>query len=213
MDKKQILDRLADAALAGAGATPFSQLSLRDLADAADISIADACAAANDKSAVVDALARRFDRAAAETFELEPDASIRERVFDAAMARFDAMEPHRAALKSIIEAERQDAGLMLHAWTRLSRTARWLLEIAGMDASGVRGAARVQGFAAILARATRAWMRDDAGDLARTMATLDRRLRDVEDWAGRWPFARRAQTDRGDEDAHAEPNRGEPAQG
>lgn len=206
MDKQHVLERLADAALARAGETPFSQLSLRDLADAAELSIADACAAAKDKSAVVDALARRFDRVAADEFEMEPEASLRERVFDAAMARFDAMEPHRAALKSIIKAEGEDAGLMVRAWARLSRSARWLLEVAGVDASGARGAARVQGFAAILARTTRAWMKDDAGDLSRTMATLDRHLRDVEDWAGRWPFGRRRQEpQRGEDETDAEP--------
>ena len=83
-----------------------------------------------------------------------------------------------------------------------------------MDTAGPAGAARTQGMVAILARTMRAWLKDDAGDLSRTMATLDRALRDVESWkervstwtrgAARGPAGAGAARDEGESEEPAE---------
>ncbi|MCG8440186.1 MAG: hypothetical protein MI723_00105, partial [Caulobacterales bacterium] len=101
-------------------------------------------------------------------------------------ARFDAMEPHRAGLAPILSSARRDPLLAARLHRARLRTARWLLEIAGVDSSGGAGMARTHGFAVILARVTREWLRDEAGDLSRTMRALDRALRSVEGWRARW---------------------------
>ncbi len=186
-----IIDRCGAAALALAAEKPWRDVTLRDIAARADLVWRDLYGEVSSKTDVVDGLAARFDREAANQLDLDDDASVRERAFDAAMARFDAMEPHRAGLVSILDDVRRDVALTVRGWGMAQRSARWLLELAGVDASGARGFARVQGFAAILARATDAWRRDDAGDLSRTMAQLDRDLRDVEERMSRWPFSKR----------------------
>ena len=56
----------------------------------------------------------------------------------------------------------------------------WMLEAAGLDSSGFRGALRVRGLALVWAAAFRVWL-DDGEDQAKTMAELDRRLRQAED--------------------------------
>ena len=56
----------------------------------------------------------------------------------------------------------------------------WMLEAAGIDSSGLRGAVRVRGLALIWAAAFRVWLDDEDGGLAPTMAELDRRLRQAE---------------------------------
>lgn len=191
-----ILEALADAALRLAAEQDWSALSLREIADAAEAPLDRVYGVVRSKADIIDAIAVRFDRAAARGLELEPGASARERVFDAAMARFDAMEPHRAALASIVKGARGDPAYAARGLAMLSRTSRWLLELAGVDTSGMAGFARAKGFSAILARVGRVWLKDEGGDLSRTMASLDRALRDVEDWAERWPFSgrRRART-------------------
>ena len=187
--QSSLLRAAADAALDAAAARPWAELSLRAIAEAAGVSLADLYDAARSKDDVLDAVLAEFDRAAADDLDLDADAPERERVFDVAMARFDAMERRRAGAVSILGHELDRPLGALRLWPASTRTARWLLALAGVDTSGARGQARVQGFAVILARATRAWLRDDAGDLSKTMAALDRMLRDVDGWRARFSDA------------------------
>ena len=167
-----VLDRAADAALALAADRPWSRITLRDIARAAAIPFADLYARASSKSAVLDRLSRRFDEAALRASEAE-DGDLHDRLFEIVMARLEAMEPHRAALIAIARAE-DPAALAL----RFPRTARALLEAAGIDTQGWRGSARVAAMAAVWVRVLQVW-RDDEGALNRTMAEIDRRLRQM----------------------------------
>lgn len=214
--KTDPLDAAATAALTLAAERPWREVSLRDIAEAAGLPMTAFYGVARSKDDVVGAVLARFDRAAAEMLELDADASARERVFDAAMARYDAMEAERAGVASILS-DAFDGPLgplgAARLWPRARRTARWLLELAGVDTSGAAGAACVHAFTFVLARTTRAWLADDAGDLSKTMATLDRALRDIEGWgeilAGRRRRGARDTRDDGAEDASEAPASGE----
>ena len=87
------------------------------------------------------------------------------------MARLEAMAPHRAVMIAIARAE-GPAGLA----PRLPRTARALLEAAGISTDGAVGVARIAAMTAVWARVLQVW-RDDEGALNRTMAEIDRQLR------------------------------------
>jgi AcrR family transcriptional regulator len=206
-DKADPLGAAAVAAVGLAAERPWRDVTLRDVAQASGFPMAAFYGVARSKDDIVDAVLARLDKTTAETLEIEADAPLRERVFDAAMARFDAMESERTGIASILSAEVSTPLGAARMWPRATRTARWLLELAGVDTSGAVGAARVQGFALILARATRAWLKDGAGDLSRTMATLDRALRDAEAWGERLSGGR-AKARRADADPEPAPEQG-----
>jgi AcrR family transcriptional regulator len=166
-----IMDRAADAALALANDRPWAEISLRDIAQSAGVSFAELYAKAPGKAALLDHLARRFDQAALKTAELEPAAEAHDRLFEAVMARIEAMEPHRNALVAIARSEGPAATA-----PRLPRTARALLEASGIDTGGLKGAARIAGMSAVWARVALVW-RDDEGALNRTMAEIDKQLK------------------------------------
>ena len=52
----------------------------------------------------------------------------------------------------------------------------WMLEAAGVPATGWRGTLRVQGLTAVWLYTLRAWLADESADLSGTMAALDRAL-------------------------------------
>ena len=166
------LDRAAAAALALAAERPWSQVALRDIAQKAHLPLADLYAHAPGKSQIIDWLSRRFDLAA---LRAQPEAGedLHDRLFDAAMRRIEAIEPHRAALMAIHAGE-GPAPLL----ARMPATARAILEGAGVDASGARGALRVVAMTAAWGQILKVW-RDDEGALNRTMAEIDRRLKQM----------------------------------
>ncbi len=114
--------------------------------------------------------------AAGEGFAGAPAPSPRERLFDMLMRRFDVLQQHRGGVIALLRALPGDlpTGLLLTDAT--SRSMRWMLEGAGIEATGFRGAFRVNGLLAIWLYALRAWEKDESPDLAGTMAALDRAL-------------------------------------
>lgn len=165
------LDAAADCALELAGDRPWNEISLRDVARASGVGFAELYARAADKDALLEHLSRRHDAAALAAAAEDDAAEAHDRLFEAVMARLEAMASHRAALIAI--GRSRGAVALLPA---LPRTAKALLEAAGIDTTGPRGALRIAGMTRVWARTLQVW-RDDEGALNRTMAEIDKRLR------------------------------------
>ena len=174
-----ILDRAAASALQLAADRPWNEISLRDIARSAGVSFAELYARADGKDALLDHLSRRADAAALDSGEADESAEPHDRLFEAVMARLEAMASHRDALIAIGRAVGP-----LALFPRLPRTAKALLEAAGIDTGGARGALRLAGMTRVWARTLQVW-RDDQGALNRTMAEIDKQLRTMNQRLGR----------------------------
>ena len=163
-----IVQSAIDAMLAEAGEGPWRDVSLRRIAEKAGVPLADLFVLANGKDALLDRLSARFDAAALVTAATASD-DPHDRLFDAVMARVEAMEPHRTALLSIYR-----GFAAARVAPSLPRTARALLEAAGLDATPPR----LLAMTAIWIRIVQVW-RDDEGALNRTMAEIDLRLKQM----------------------------------
>jgi AcrR family transcriptional regulator len=168
------LERATDAALALAAERPWREVSLREVAERAGVDFAELYAAAPGKALLVLALGKKLDRAALATAST-PSDDLHDRLFDATMARIEAMEPHRAALLSMARGESKIA-----LATHFPLTARAILEAAGVTATPPRLAAMTL----VWARVVQVW-RDDEGALNRTMAEIDKRLKTMRERLGR----------------------------
>jgi len=166
-----ILDQATDAALRLAGEIPWKDVTLRDIAHEAGVSFAALYARAPGKSALLDRLSRRYDGAALKASD-DPSPDVADRLFEVIMARLEAMEPNRIVLIAVARSESPSPRMA----GRLALTARALLEAAGIDAGGRRGALRTVAMTAVWVRILQVW-RDDEGALNRTMAEIDKRLK------------------------------------
>jgi AcrR family transcriptional regulator len=162
------LEPAGEALLALSLEKSWREIGLRDIAERAGLDLADLYAQVPGKEAVLARLSRTLDAAALKTARA-PDQEAHDRLFDAAMARLEAMEPHREALTRLA---REVPPLVLAA--HFPFTARAILEGAGVAASPPRLAAMIL----VWARTAQVW-RDDEGALNRTMAELDKRLRQM----------------------------------
>jgi AcrR family transcriptional regulator len=174
MADDSVLDLAGDAALALAAERPWREVSLRDIAERTGVPLTALYAQAHSKWTLLAHVSERFDRAALETAATTSD-DVHDRLFDATMARVEAMEPHRLALTAIAAA---DSAVMVAP--HLPRTARAILEAAGVDATPPR----LLAMTAVWARTVRVW-RDDEGALNRTMAEIDKRLKQMRTQLGR----------------------------
>jgi AcrR family transcriptional regulator len=171
---EDVLDQAADAAMALAAERPWRDVSLREIASRAGVEFGELYARAPSKTVLVFHLSGQLDRAALATAATDSD-DVHDRLFDAVMARIEAMEAERTGLLSMARDENR-AVLALH----FPRTARAILEAAGVTATPPR----LLAMTAVWARTVQVW-RDDEGALNRTMAEIDKRLKQMRERLGR----------------------------
>lgn len=135
-----------------------------------------------DRLRVLLALGELADRAALESIDAGGEAGSAlalapcELLFDALMRRFDVLQTSRAGVVAVLQALPFDPLTALVLGGATNRSMAWMLESAGIDTTGLRGALRVQLLTGAWLYAVRAWEKDDSPDLAGTMAALDRGL-------------------------------------
>jgi AcrR family transcriptional regulator len=174
-------NKVVDALMTLAEERPFDQVTLADLAERADVTLAEIRQNYDGRLAVLADYIRQVDeRVLAGIDPALAGEGFRERLFDVLFARFEAHAPHKAAIRSIVHAARRDPLLALELNRIVTISMGWMLTGAGISSSGGRGLFRAQGLALIWARVMRVWLHDEEPGLARTMAALDKRLREAE---------------------------------
>jgi AcrR family transcriptional regulator len=178
-------DAALDAFLGLIAEKDFAAVTLRDVARAANLGLADLYRLYSDKVALVAAFLARVDTEvlAGTPSQSDPEETARDRLFDTMMRRYDALRPHRAVLRAIGGASSRDPLLLLALAPALRRSMAAMLEAAGVPSDGVSGALRQNGLLAIHYAVSRVFDRDETGDLSKTMAALDSRLKTAERWA------------------------------
>lgn len=163
----------------------YEAVGLRDVAQAAGLGMAELYRLYPDKVALCAAFTARSDREVLEGApnSSDPDETARDRLFDAMMRRYDALRPHRAALRSIRRAALGDPLLALALAPSLHRAMAATLEAAGLASDGLGGAVRQNGLLAIHLAVSRIFDQDETPDLSKTMAALDNRLKTAERWS------------------------------
>ncbi len=160
---------------------PWGEVTLEALAERAGITLAALRAAYDGRLAILAEYIRHVDERVLEGVDpsLAEEAS-RERLFDILFARFEAHAPHKAAIRNIARAALGDPLLALELNRLVTQSMAWMLAAAGIPAAGRRGLVRAQAIALLWARVMRVYLDDDDPGLARTMAALDKRLREAE---------------------------------
>jgi len=155
----------------------WDDVTLPDIARHAGLDLADLRREFACKSDILRAFQAEVDAdVLAKAKTAEPDQSIRDRVFDMVMTRFEVMGPYKPALKRIAHYLRCRPGeASLLACSTLGAQ-YWMLAGAGAKLDGAGGALRVAGLTAIYGRVFRVWLEDTSPSLDKTMAALDRGL-------------------------------------
>ena len=163
----------------------FAEVTLRDVAAATETGLADLYKLYPDKAALAAAFLARIDAAvlAGTPRQADPEETARDRLFDVMMRRYDALRPHKAALRAIRQAALRDPLLALALAPAVRRSMAAMLEAAGLPSDSIAGAVRQNGLLAIDYAVSRAFEEDDSVDLSKTMAALDSRLKTAEKWA------------------------------
>ena len=166
--------RIISAALRLAGERPWSEVSLREIAEAAGVNLAGLSESFSSKSEILGAFVKHVDNAVLAIAPVpQPGESQRDALFEVIMARVEALASYKSAIDSIVKSGEAELRML----RPLLASQAWMLQAAGIDSGGPAGALRTAGLVSVYAAVLRVWLEDDDPGLARTMAALDRKLR------------------------------------
>jgi len=178
------LDRIIDAALEEAAAMGWRNVAMTAVAERAGLALGAVLTKVPTRAHLVAKFFDRLDeRTLATVTSVDPADSVRDRLFDLVMRRFDALNTHRDGARALVAGLRFDPPSLAAVTCRADRSAAALLAAAGVSPDGLIGYARMQGFKVVMLCAVRAWMDDESADLSKTMAALDRALGRAEQFA------------------------------
>lgn len=181
--------KIIDAALSCALEVGWRDVSLQMIAANAGTSLSKLYVNFPSKVAIVAAI---MDETTSTVIDKSDSPALGEpahdRLLDAVLRRFDAMQVNKAAIVSILKETMLDPLGALFLAPRFLNAMTWTLEAAGISTAGLVGKCRVKGLATIYLAALGVWIDDDTPDLAKTMAFLDRRLKQAIKLATFFPF-------------------------
>jgi len=157
----------------------WRSLTMADIARETGLSLSKIHAACPGKASILNALVRRIDDQVLGGGEVEGD-SVRDRLFELLMRRFDALDPHKPAIAAIVRDTCCNPAAVLATGPSLLCSMISMLKAADVSVSGLFGAARIKGLGLIYANTFRVWLNDSSEDMGKTMAALDKGLRMAE---------------------------------
>lgn len=149
-------------------------LTVAAAARAADLTLDRARARFPCKQAILARFGRLADESAVSLATTE--GPVRDRLFDIVMRRIDTLQQHRDGVLALLSDLPRDPLTALAMAPLGLVSARWMLEAAGIETSGLIGPLRVKGMLAVWLYTVQAWRSDVSEDLSATMAALDRAL-------------------------------------
>ena len=165
----------------------YAGVDLAGIAEAAGIPLAELLSQYPSKSALISGWLGRIDAAMLDAAKTADDETPRDRLFEVIMGRLDLLARRKPLVQGLGRAALGNTDLACTLGLALRRTLRWMLAAARIEAEGLRGFLIRRGLAAIYADTLRVWLADPSEDAARTMAHLDKRLRQAASLLGRLP--------------------------
>jgi AcrR family transcriptional regulator len=165
-----------------AGNVGWRRATVAAAAREAGLSLARARERFPSRAAVLLRFGRQADQAALASATTE--GTVRDRLFDLLMSRFEALQAHRSGVLALLQALPFEPPTAVLLACATKRSMRWMLQAAGVPATGLLGKLQVRGLLAVWLWGLRTWQRDETEDLATTMAAVDTALSRAEQAAG-----------------------------
>lgn len=170
--------KICDAALKLAARRGWNSVTLEDIARAATLSPAQVKKNFPDTASILPALVRQTNAKTADALgKAGPHGAAHDRLFEVMMARFDILQENRRAILNIMADIRRDPRPLRFLLPAETEAMRRMLTLARLTPEGPGEPLAVAGLLGVYGFALCTWQRDSSPDMSKTMAALDKALR------------------------------------
>ena len=179
-------EAILDAALAVAAERGWRAVTPAEVSARLDGDLKPLAGCGPFRARLLAALADRTDAAMRDGLDddaRDPTLPVRDRLFEALMARLDALAAHRDGTLAMLRGVPFDPPSALAALPLLGRSMARTLDAVGESPRPPFGPLKVKGLSIVWLATLRAWIKDDSPDMAITMKALDADLGRAEEAA------------------------------
>jgi hypothetical protein len=160
---------------------PWHKVTLATIAAEAGLTLSELRQIAPSKGAILSGFSRDIDNSLLENLAKQPPSGDpHDRLFDVILRRLEIMGPYRENLAGILRSPVVDPDEGWELLSAATRSVGWMLASAGLEADRHWRGMQKLGLLHAYWRTLQVWAEDEDSGLTRTMAALDRRLRDAE---------------------------------
>jgi ubiquinone biosynthesis protein COQ9 len=180
-DARPIKLRIRQAAFALAERMDWHEISMAAIAGQAGLSLSLLMRHAPSKSSILQDFSRDIDEAMLLVFERYPaEGDAHDRLFDVILKRLEILQPYRGVIASVVKRPRADGVEAVRLLQSLSDSIGWMVSAARVEQETAWQSLGRLGLMQAYLRVLSVWSKENDPGLARTMAALDRALRDIE---------------------------------
>lgn len=177
MSEAGVRERAVLAALKLAGEKGWNEIAMDDIAGEAGLKPDEMRRHFLDRFDILSAYGGMIDKQVLDAFPaIEESVPPRDRLFDIMMERFDVLNEQRKGVKAILRDLCADPGQAVTSLPHLGHSMGRMLQAAGINTEGCKGALKIIGLTGIYLKTLRVWKDDNSADMAQTMACLDKAL-------------------------------------
>src|SRR5258708_22521487 len=137
-------EKIVEAFMALLAEQPFEKIGLADIAERAEVSLADLRGEFSSSIGILAAHVKQLDRQVLSGSDPDMDEeSPRERLFDVLMRRLELLAPHKEAVRSLLRSSRRDPPLALALNVMTVRSQQWMLTAASFHSYRPQGIVRI----------------------------------------------------------------------
>jgi AcrR family transcriptional regulator len=185
-DARPIVLRIRQAAFALAERMEWSAIGMRAIAAQAGIGLPELMHHASSKSSILQTFARDIDEAMLLMFQRYPaEGEPHDRIFDVMLKRLEILGPYRAVIASVLRSRKVDPGEAVRMLQSVSESIGWMVTAARVEEEPAWQSLGRFGLMRAYLRALSVWAKSDDPGMTRSMAALDRALRDSERFSER----------------------------
>ncbi len=183
------INLIIDSSLELASESNWREVSLEEIASKSKLELIDVKKYFPNKTAIILEIFKRIDDEVLGNHDELESESVKDRLFDVFMERFDALNENRSAILSILNSMAKDPIATIETLPNFKKSMLLMLELAGIENGNIISEkTRFIGISGIYLSVLRIWIDDESEDLSRTMAELDKRLSQTEEFVNSFSF-------------------------
>ncbi|WP_068086309.1 hypothetical protein [Polycladidibacter stylochi] len=168
------------------GEVNYTEIQFSDIAQRCEMSLAEVHTCYRSRDELLSAFLHKVDQEVLANIDSDmAEEPARERLFDVLMTRLDIMEKYRKAFANICREARCEPFLACRLMSLQSSSMFWMMAGAGIEVSGFRRQAMARALMVGFNRVVRQWLKEEDGNNAKSMAEMDRMLREGGVWLSR----------------------------
>ena len=178
MNNNTLKSKLIDTAISELLCGRWDSINIRSISKKSKIKLDQALKISNSKEELLDLWSQSINFKILDNISLEEleDATIKDRILELMLCRFDVLSGHRREMTALVALARKNAIESVRALGRIKQSMQYILNLSGAEYQGKIGILKIKILSLIWLVTFKEWYEFKEDDNSVIMSNLDRRL-------------------------------------